>query len=77
MTLDEAIEKQPENERKYLLPMNCATLQRDTRLYIRVLEQTPRELKGVEKSDSCEEKAKERELHAIRSQELSTEIEAL
>ena len=52
-------------------------LQRDTRLHIGILEQTPRELKEVEKRIAVKKKAKQRELDAIRNQRLSTEIETL
>ena len=77
ITLDEAINKHLEKERKYLSPMYSVVLVRHTKLHIRIFEQTPRELEEIEKRIAMKKKAKELELDAIRTQALSTEIEAL
>lgn len=77
ITLDEAINKHLENERKLLNPLYSAVLVKHTKLHIRIFEQTPRELKAIEKRIAMKKKAKELELDAIRTQALSTEIEAL
>lgn len=77
ITLDEAINKHLEKERKCLNPLYSAVLVKHTKLHIRIFELTPRNLREIEKRIAIKKKAKQQEMDAIKTQYLSTEIEAL
>lgn len=77
ITLDEAIKMHIEKERKCLSPLYSAVLVKHTKLHIQIFEQTPRDLKEIEKRIATKKKAKQQEMDAIKTQYLSTEIEAL
>jgi len=77
ITLDEAIKEHIEKERKFLHPLKSEAILGHTELHNRIFERTPRVTAMIEKGIAEKKKLIAQCNDSIKTDELSTEIEAM